>query len=136
MADEPESLGELGRLIRSLSQQVSSQFGEMNKRLDSFVPAQVHAASERRMDEQLARFSKDLGDVKREIEKDITDLSATVSANRTASKSEIKDMSKDLTASIKELKDSQRWVITAVLIPGILAVIAIVGLVITLVRGG
>jgi cell division protein FtsB len=104
---------------------MQQQFGDINKRLDSFVPAQLHALYERRVDENLDRLKDDIADVKKDIEKDIADLVKLTNKNRTDSKQEIKD-----------LKDGQRWWWTAVIVPGLLALIAIVGLVINIIRGG
>jgi hypothetical protein len=125
VSESEPSQGELGRLMRSLGQTMQQQFGDINKRLDSFVPAQLHALYERRVDENLDRLKDDIADVKKDIEKDIADLVKLTNKNRTDSKQEIKD-----------LKDGQRWWWTAVIVPGLLALIAIVGLVINIIRGG
>ena len=62
MPDEPTP-GELGRTIDRMRQDMVGGFGNLNRRLDTFVTAEVHASDVRRVDQRIDGLEKDIANL-------------------------------------------------------------------------
>lgn len=58
MPDAPESLGELGRMLRSFREHTDSQFRNVNDKLDRFVPSNVYELQMRQISDNFEQIRR------------------------------------------------------------------------------
>jgi hypothetical protein len=113
MPDTPESLGEIGRLLKGLREHNDGQFRQINNRLDNLVSVEVHQLYVSSMDRRLDDLAKMLAD---EREARVRADAAEAAERKQAIKDEVRER--------KAAADRQgtwvRWLTAAVLIPIVL----------------
>lgn len=96
--DEP-SLGELGRLIRALRDDVREDMQAINQRLDKLVSADVYAVE------------------KAAMAKDITDLTKAVEQLAAKQERDIQALGEQRTQDANRVTQTRRWLVASVIIP-------------------
>lgn len=101
MPSEPDSIPELARMFRSLEATFERRFTALETMLRGYVSAELHSMYERRMDERMADLQKDLED--------------EINARQNA---------------ITDMRKTQRWVASAVIIPSVALIATVVAIVV------
>lgn len=98
MSDGP-SLGELGRLIQALRDDVRDDMAQINARLDRLVSADVYAVE------------------KAAMAKEISDLSTVVDRLATKQQQDVDAIKNQRTQDTTRVTQTRRWLVASVLIP-------------------
>lgn len=96
--NEP-SLGELGRLIRALRDDVREDMQAINQRLDKLVSADVYAVE------------------KAAMVKDITELTKTIEQLAAKHDRDIDSLREQRTQDANRVTQTRRWIVASVIIP-------------------
>lgn len=96
--DEP-SLGELGRLIRALRDDVRDDYAQINLRLDKLVSADVYAVEKAAMAKDISDLAKALEQLSAKHERDIGNIA----------EQRIQDANR--------VTQTRRWLVASVIIP-------------------
>jgi phage host-nuclease inhibitor protein Gam len=96
--DEP-SLGELGRLIRALRDDVRDDMAQINQRLDKLVSADVYAVE------------------KAAMVKEITELTKAVQQLAAKQEQDVRAIADQRIQDVNRVTQTRRWIVASVIIP-------------------
>lgn len=117
MASDPESIGEVARLLREVQRNVDKRFDSVDSHLKNLVSAEVYKVDREHTDRRLQELTRALAD---EREQRIKNEAAESAARKADIQNEAtlrKEAVNENKARTDNLRNGLKWVATAILLP-------------------